>query len=351
MLKIELASKSYDILLEEEALKKLGSWIAERWSARKIALISDSNVFPIYGAAVLADLKKHGFEVVHYVIPAGEKSKSLETANQLYDFLTENDFSRSDAMVGLGGGVIGDLTGFVASTYMRGLHFIQVPTSLLAQVDSSIGGKTGVNSQKAKNIIGTFAQPDGVLIDPMTLKTLPKNRLAEGMAEVIKCALIQDENLWQQLQELNGLNDVLPNSISIIEKALLVKKKLVEKDEFDENDRLLLNFGHTIGHGLEASQHYENITHGEAVAIGMVQMTKATEEKGFSQAGLTEKISQMVEKYQLPATFSPWQPKEIYQAIIHDKKVRGKNIRIVIVPEIGKGAIHKILLTDLQSYL
>ncbi|MGM0241109.1 3-dehydroquinate synthase [Enterococcus sp. AZ103] len=351
MLKIELGSKSYDILLEEDALKKLGAWVAEKWSARKIALISDSNVFPIYGAAVLADLKKHGFEVVHYIIPAGEKSKSLETANQLYDFLTENDFSRSDALIGLGGGVIGDLTGFVASTYMRGLHFIQVPTSLLAQVDSSIGGKTGVNSQKAKNIIGTFAQPDGVLIDPTTLKTLPQNRLAEGMAEVIKCALIQDKNLWQQLRSLSGLNEVLPNSVSIIEKALLVKKKLVEADEFDESERLLLNFGHTIGHGLEASQHYENITHGEAVAIGMVQMTKAAEEKGLSQAGLAEEISQMVKKYQLPASFTPWQSKKIYQAILHDKKVRGKNIQIVIVPEIGKGEIHKILLSDFQSYL
>ncbi|OJG80130.1 3-dehydroquinate synthase [Enterococcus pallens] len=221
-----------------------------------------------------------GFDVYPYVVDAGEKTKSLVTANELYDFLTDNDFSRSDSLIGLGGGVIGDLTGFVASTYMRGLSFIQVPTSLLAQVDSSIGGKTGVNCEKAKNLIGTFAQPDGVLIDPNTLQTLPQRRLSEGMAEVIKCALIQDINLWRQLRKMTKMEDILTNSESIIKKALNVKKHLVERDEFDQGDRLLLNFGHTIGHGLEASENYEMISHGEAVALGMVQMTRGAVKKG-----------------------------------------------------------------------
>ncbi|MGG5315107.1 3-dehydroquinate synthase [Enterococcus sp. AZ071] len=279
MLKVELPSKTYEILVEKDALKRIGSWTADIWSSRKIALISDTNVFPHYGQTVVQYLEIQGFDVYSYVVDAGEKTKSLVTANELYDFLTENDFSRSDSLIGLGGGVIGDLTGFVASTYMRGLSFIQVPTSLLAQVDSSIGGKTGVNCEKAKNLIGTFAQPDGVLIDPNTLQTLPQRRLSEGMAEVIKCALIQDINLWRQLRKMTKLDDILTNSESIIKKALNVKKNLVERDEFDQGDRLLLNFGHTIGHGLEASENYEMISHGEAVALGMVQMTRVAEKK------------------------------------------------------------------------
>ncbi|MEO1769864.1 3-dehydroquinate synthase [Enterococcus sp. 665A] len=279
MLKVELPSKTYEILVEKDALKRIGSWTADIWSSRKIALISDTNVFPHYGQTVVQYLEIQGFDVYPYVVDAGEKTKSLVTANELYDFLTENDFSRSDSLIGLGGGVIGDLTGFVASTYMRGLSFIQVPTSLLAQVDSSIGGKTGVNCEKAKNLIGTFAQPDGVLIDPNTLQTLPQRRLSEGMAEVIKCALIQDINLWRQLRKMTKMDDILTNSESIIKKALNVKKNLVERDEFDQGDRLLLNFGHTIGHGLEASENYEMISHGEAVALGMVQMTRAAEKK------------------------------------------------------------------------
>ncbi|EOH97591.1 3-dehydroquinate synthase [Enterococcus pallens ATCC BAA-351] len=280
MLKVELPSKTYEILVEKDALKRIGSWTADIWSSRKIALISDTNVFPHYGQTVVQYLEIQGFDVYPYVVDAGEKTKSLVTANELYDFLTDNDFSRSDSLIGLGGGVIGDLTGFVASTYMRGLSFIQVPTSLLAQVDSSIGGKTGVNCEKAKNLIGTFAQPDGVLIDPNTLQTLPQRRLSEGMAEVIKCALIQDINLWRQLRKMTKMEDILTNSESIIKKALNVKKHLVERDEFDQGDRLLLNFGHTIGHGLEASENYEMISHGEAVALGMVQMTRGAVKKG-----------------------------------------------------------------------
>ncbi|MGM0213793.1 3-dehydroquinate synthase [Enterococcus sp. AZ109] len=283
MLNINLPSKSYEILVQKDALKKIGSWTGELWTQRKIALISDSNVFPLYGETVMQYLGIQGYEVHPYVVDAGEKSKSLATANEIYDFLTAHDFSRSDSLIGLGGGVIGDLTGFVASTYMRGLSFIQVPTSLLAQVDSSIGGKTGVNCEKAKNLIGTFAQPDGVLIDPNTLKTLPERRLSEGMAEVIKCALIQDKNLWKQLRHLTKLDDIMAQSESIIQKALKVKKTLVERDEFDQADRLLLNFGHTIGHGLEASENYEMISHGEAVSLGMVQMTRGAEKKAYAE--------------------------------------------------------------------
>ncbi|GCF95537.1 3-dehydroquinate synthase [Enterococcus florum] len=279
MLTIHLANKSYDIIVKKGALETVGAWVSEIWSKRKIALISDENVFPIYGRTVTQYLEWHGFEVVSHVVPAGEKSKSLGTAEEIYDFLTDEGFSRSDSLIGLGGGVIGDLTGFVASTYMRGLSFIQIPTSLLAQVDSSIGGKTGVNCEKAKNLIGTFAQPDGVLIDPLTLESLPEKRLSEGMAEVIKCAMIRDADLWQELQKTNRLEILLGYSENIILRALKVKKALVEEDEFDQGQRLLLNFGHTIGHGLEASQNYEMISHGEAVALGMVQMTGVTEKK------------------------------------------------------------------------
>ena len=348
-MEIVLSDKSYEIIVKRHALDTVGEWIASLWQNKKIAIISDEHVFPLYGEKIQQQLAD--YEVCHYTVPAGESSKSLEMANNLYDFLADQQFTRSDAIIALGGGVVGDLASFVASTYMRGIAFVQIPTSLLAQVDSSIGGKTAVNSSKAKNMIGTFAQPDGVLIDPETLNTLPELRVREGIAEIIKCSAISDASLWNDLEKLTGIQDLLAHSEAIILKALEVKKTVVEEDEFDNGSRLLLNFGHTIGHAIENTAGYGKISHGEAVAIGMVKISQTAEKKNLSPAGITDKIKAMNQKYQLPITYQPWEAEKFYTAITHDKKARGSSLNIILLAEIGKAYIKKIKLTEIKEFL
>lgn len=348
-MEIVLPDKSYEIIVKRHGLDSVGEWIASLWQNKKIAIISDENVFPIYGEKIHQQLSE--YEVCYYTVPAGESSKSLEMANNLYDFLADNQFTRSDAIIALGGGVVGDLASFVASTYMRGIAFVQIPTSLLAQVDSSIGGKTAVNSSKAKNLIGTFAQPDGVLIDPETLNSLPELRVREGIAEIIKCGAISDASLWKDLEKLTGIQDLLEHSEAIIQKALQVKKTVVEEDEFDNGSRLLLNFGHTIGHAIENTAGYGVISHGEAVAIGMVKISQIAEEKGLSPVGMTEKIKMMNQKYHLPNKYQPWEAEKYFTAITHDKKARGDNLNIILLKEIGQAYIQKINMTEIKDFL
>ncbi|REC31737.1 3-dehydroquinate synthase [Enterococcus pseudoavium] len=348
-MEIVLPDKSYEIIVKHHALETVGEWIASLWQNKKIAIISDDHVFPLYGDTVQQQLVD--YEVCHYVVPSGESSKSLEMANQLYDFLADQQFTRSDAIIALGGGVVGDLASFVASTYMRGIAFVQIPTSLLAQVDSSIGGKTAVNSSKAKNMIGTFAQPDGVLIDPETLNTLPDVRVREGIAEIIKCGAISDASLWKDLEELTGIQELLTNSEAIILKALQVKKMVVEEDEFDNGSRLLLNFGHTIGHALENTAGYGKISHGEAVAIGMVKISQTAELKKLTPAGISDQLITMNQKYGLPVSYQPWETEKFYSAITHDKKARGDSLNIILLDKIGQAKIQKIKITEMKDYL
>ncbi|MBF8807443.1 MAG: 3-dehydroquinate synthase [Enterococcus lacertideformus] len=350
MLEVVLPEKSYEILIQRQALNQVAGWIEQLWEEKRIAIISDENVYPIYGERVKQQLKEQ-YEVVHYIIPAGEKSKSLEMAAKLYDFLAEKQFTRSDGVIALGGGVVGDLAGFVASTYMRGISFVQIPTSLLAQVDSSIGGKTAVNGSTAKNMIGTFAQPDGVLIDPETLKTLPQKRIQEGIAEIIKCGAIKDTSLWSDLAQFTDIEDLLAHSESVIEKALRVKKEVVEEDQFDQGSRLLLNFGHAIGHAVEHTAGYGEISHGEAVAIGMVQMSRMAEKRSEMPKGITEQLITMNRKYQLPISYEPWNEQMLYQAITHDKKARGQNLKIILLEKIGQGKIQSIPIEKIKYYL
>lgn len=350
MLEVVLPEKSYEIVVKRNSLERISEWISGLWGNKKIAVISDTNVFPIYGERVQKQLEAT-HEVVNYVVPAGEKSKSLEMAAVLYDFLAEEQFTRSDGIIALGGGVVGDLAGFVASTYMRGIAFVQVPTSLLAQVDSSIGGKTAVNGPKAKNIIGTFAQPDGVLIDPETVQTLPEKRIQEGIAEIIKCGAISDKSLWDDLAAFTGITDLVANSEAIIEKALCVKKKVVEEDPYDNGSRLLLNFGHTIGHAIENTAGYGKISHGEAIAIGMVQISRKAEERRETPEGITAQIIEMNQKYHLPTTYTPWQEGKLFQAITHDKKARGQNLKIILLEKIGQAKVQTIPIEEINYYI
>ncbi|MGL4334722.1 MAG: 3-dehydroquinate synthase [Lactococcus garvieae] len=350
-LNVNLPEHPYDIIIKKESLLKVGRWVAQLWQQQKVVLVTDDNVEPLYGREVASQLRSEGFEVFTFTFPAGEASKNLSTVEKLWEFCAQHGLTRSDGVIALGGGVVGDLAAFAASTYMRGIHFLQIPTSLTAQVDSSIGGKTGINSNYAKNMMGTFAQPDGVLIDPEVLKTLEKRDFREGIGEIVKCGLIADKQLWARLNEIQNADELLQEAAYFIRAACEVKRKLVVEDEFDQGTRLYLNFGHTIGHAVEAYAGYGQVMHGEAVAIGMVQISKVAERKGLMPEGLTAQIKAVLQKFQLPQTYEPWDEAALFEILSHDKKARGKMIKIVLVPEIGQAQIHEISLQEMKEYL
>lgn len=350
-LTVTLPNHSYDLTIEQGRIASIGQWALDLWNPQKIVVITDTNVQPLYGDQVVESLNEAGFQPFIYAVEAGEQSKSLTVAAELYDFLAEKGLTRSDGVIALGGGVVGDLAGFVASTYMRGLHFLQVPTTLLAQVDSSIGGKTAVNTAKAKNLVGTFAQPDGVLIDCNTLNTLEIRRVREGIAEIIKSAAIADNALWHRLSTLEDEQDLLNHAEEIIAACCEIKRKVVEEDELDNGVRLLLNFGHTIGHALENTAGYGVLTHGEGVALGMSQINKIAEAKGQTPVGTTEKLNQMIQKFNLPITTDTWDEVKLYEALTHDKKTRGGKINIILLEDLGKAKIVQIPVEEMKSYL
>ncbi|BCA85731.1 3-dehydroquinate synthase [Enterococcus saigonensis] len=350
-MRVNLKEHSYEIIIKRGALEQLGTWVSSLWMPQKIAVITDSNVAPLYSEIVMKQLTAAGFAPHLAVVPAGETSKSLKQAARLYDFLAEAGFTRSDGIVALGGGVVGDLAGFVASTFMRGIHFLQIPTTLLAQVDSSIGGKTGVNTQKAKNLVGTFNQPSGVLIDPDVLKTLEIRRVREGIAEIIKSAAIADLVLWNKLTDLKDEADLLKQAEEIITAALEIKRHVVQEDEFDNGMRLILNFGHTIGHAIENTAGYGVVSHGEGVALGMIKINHIAEAKGLSPLGSTKQLQLMIEKFHLPTNLPNWDETALYSAITHDKKARGTTLKIILLEQIGKAKIVEIPLIEMKDYL
>lgn len=350
-LNVNLPEHPYDIIIKKGSLSQVGLWVAQLWQQQKVVLVTDDNVEPLYGREAVSQLRTEGFEVFTFTFPAGEASKNLSTVEKLWEFCALHGLTRSDGVIALGGGVAGDLAAFAASTYMRGIHFLQIPTSLTAQVDSSIGGKTGINSDYAKNMIGTFAQPDGVLIDPEVLKTLEKRDFREGIGEIVKCALIADKQLWVRLNEIQDDDELLQEAEYFIRAACDVKRKLVVEDEFDQGTRLYLNFGHTIGHAVEAYAGYGQVMHGEAVAIGMIQISKVAESKGLMPKGLTAQIKVVLQKFQLPQTYEPWDELALFEILTHDKKARGKMIKTVLVPEIGQAKIHEISLQEMKEYL
>ncbi|EON3114923.1 3-dehydroquinate synthase [Enterococcus faecalis] len=350
-LTVTLPTHSYDLTIETGALDKIGTWVRSLWQPQRVAIITDETVNKLYGAAVEKELQAAGFETSLIAVAAGEQSKSLETAQLLYDFLAEQQLTRSDGLIVLGGGVVGDLAGFVASTYMRGIHFLQVPTTLLAQVDSSIGGKTAVNTKKAKNLVGTFAQPDGVLIDPNTLKTLEPRRVREGIAEIVKSAAIADVELWHRLSSLENEQDLVAHAEEIITACCKIKRDVVEEDELDLGLRLILNFGHTIGHALENTAGYGVIAHGEGVSLGMIQITQVAEQRGLSPLGTTQELVTMLEKFDLPVTTDRWPEERLYQAITHDKKTRGGQIKIIVLEKIGQAKIVSLPTEEIRAFL
>ncbi|WP_300331051.1 3-dehydroquinate synthase [Fusobacterium sp.] len=347
---IDLKERSYKIQIDRGILFEIGKKLQEIGNYNKVVIITDKNVGSFYLKDLEETLLKENYLVYSVEIEAGEKSKNLNEAEKIYNKLVEFKITRGDLIITLGGGVVGDLGGFVASTFLRGIDFIQVPTSLLSQIDSSIGGKVAVDLASGKNMVGSFYQPKAVFIDPNLLNTLPTLYLHDGLGEAIKCSCIRDKNLFELFEKIKDDKEILERSEDIIEACCMVKKKVVENDEFDKGERMILNFGHTIGHSIEKNYHYETYTHGQCVSIGMCKITKASEKLGITEEGSFEKIKKVLEKFSLP-TDDVLDKKIILDGISTDKKNFGTKINLIVLNKIGDGKILKIDSSDLEKYI
>ena len=336
---VNLTHNPYDIIIEKGALKTVGQWVKSLWEPQKIALITDNHVGALYAEKVKLSLEHEGFEVVVFNFLEGEASKNLKTVNKAYEFLIKNGMTRSDGILALGGGVVGDMAGFAASTYMRGISFVQVPTTLLAQVDSSVGGKTGVDFNGNKNMIGAFYQPDFVFINSETLKTLPYREVAAGIAEAIKYGYIIDNDFLEYCIENKERIKSLDNNalIEVIYKCCEAKAYVVSKDEKELGLRAILNFGHTFGHSVETLNNFK-LLHGECVAIGMVAALYYSMECGNTTKEDIENIEKLLEFFELP-TRCDNNVDEVYNQMFYDKKTSSGKIKIVALKKIGEAFI------------
>ena len=339
---VETATQSYPVFVGYGLLDKLGEKIRKAALSGTTTIISDEDVFSLYGTKVKEILKSTGFPVNAFVVPPGEETKSIDYAVKIYNFLVEHRAERDDIIIALGGGMVGDLAGFVAATFLRGMLWIQVPTSLVAMVDASIGGKVAVNHPEGKNLIGAFYQPSMVLVDPKTLITLPQRELTSGWAEIIKHGLILDEEFVQFLEcNVNGLAKLEPDLLTrAIARSATIKAQVVSQDEKEkEGKRTILNYGHTMAHGLEAATQYKRFLHGEAVAIGMVGAAKLSQRLGLLPSTTVQRQQAILQEFGLPTGFSDLDLNKISRAMELDKKVKGKAIRWVLLQDIGRTII------------
>lgn len=350
-IQVALGEKSYWIKIAAGLLAAAGDEIRRVLpQTEKIAVITDSHVAPLYGERLRKSLEMAGFSVTVREFPAGEESKNLAVLGRLYEGLAAAGLTRSDAIVALGGGVTGDMAGLAAATYLRGIAFIQIPTSLLAAVDSSVGGKVAVDLPQGKNLVGAFYQPRLVLIDPELLYTLPPRFLHDGLAEVIKYGCIRNTGLFTRLEQLPGDAALLAQAEAIIATCCTIKARIVEQDEFDTGERMLLNFGHTLGHAVEKAFHYDTYSHGEAVGLGMVLLTSQAEKLGLTDPGTAAKIAALLQKFSLPVEIT-LPREEFIKTIALDKKKRGSQLTLVLIKDIGEGYLHTIENRDLPNYL
>ena len=336
---VDLKERSYPIIIEKGLIDKISEKVKNVYKGKKIFILTDENVNKYYGKKVVSALSEY-FDVKLVSLKAGEETKNFNTLPMVYNELLDFNLTRSDLIITLGGGVIGDLGGFLASSYLRGIDFIQVPTSLLAQVDSSVGGKVAVDLERGKNLVGSFYHPKAVLIDPEVLNTLDNRFFIDGMAEVIKYGCIKDKMFFEFLYEMENNSDVIDNMERVIHKCCDIKRIVVESDEKDKGERMLLNFGHTLGHAIEQYYNYTKYTHGEAVAIGMYEITKISEAKGLTVKGTAERIKEILIKYNLPYKMDV-NIEEILDTINLDKKKLGKSLNLIILKEIGNSEIYK----------
>jgi 3-dehydroquinate synthase len=344
---VSLGQRSYDIKIGSGLLRRLGNECARLNFGTRCAIISDSKVAPRYGREASRALARAGFRPSLIIVRAGETAKTLKSFQSCCDQLAAQRLERKSFIVALGGGVIGDLAGFVASAYLRGVPFIQVPTTLLAQVDSSVGGKVGVNLRAGKNLVGAFYQPRLVLCDLDTLSSLPKRELRAGLAEVIKYGIIYDAALFKKLeQKLPGLLRLEPKILAaIVARCCEIKAEVVGQDEHESGLRAILNFGHTIGHALEAISHYGKYLHGEAISIGQIAAAKLSAEVLHLPQTDVERIVNLFKRAGLPTAvdLDPFNRPKLFAAMKLDKKVAGGEIKFVLARKIGRVAFgHKV---------
>ena len=343
--KVNLGDRSYDIEIGT-GLDQAGARLQGLGFGQKMALVTNPAIKKLYGQRVLDSLKAAGYLVMTIEIPDGEQYKNLDWANAIYTALLINSFDRKSALVALGGGVIGDLTGFAAATFMRGVPFAQIPTTLLAMVDSSVGGKTGVNHPMGKNMIGAFYQPKKVLMDLGVLKTLPKEEFLSGLAEVIKYGVIFDAEFFDYLDKNRDKVLALdPEALThIIKRSCEIKAEVVSKDEREGGLRAILNFGHTVGHAIETAENY-TMRHGEAVAIGMVYASRLSHKTGLCDSSVPERVERLVKAYGLPINLAALSrkpsPTELMDTMQVDKKAEGGKVKFVLPKTIGEVVITK----------
>lgn len=339
------ASREYDVLIGHGLLDELGTLAAGGVDAKTAAIVSDDSVFALYGKRAAAALERAGLRVVSFVFPHGESSKNLSVYGQVLNFLCENRVSRTDVVVALGGGVVGDLAGFAAATYLRGIRFIQVPTTLLAMVDSSVGGKTAIDLPAGKNLAGTFYQPWLVLCDPDCLTTLPEEIFRDGCAEVIKYAVLGNAPFFDDLRA-GSAHAQLEH---IIETCVTMKRDIVAQDEFDRGQRQLLNLGHTFGHGIEACSGFA-VSHGSAVAIGMAMMVRAAAAFGLCKEETRDAVVELLRQYDLPVDCA-FRAEDMLLTVLHDKKAAGDTINLIVPTAVGQCRIVKTPASEIMDWL
>lgn len=348
-LRINIHNHSYDILIQRGILQEVPQRIRERYPGRRIALITDRNVYLLYGESLHRLLKEEGIQVGPILISSGEEAKSLDTLQRIYHQLVHFGLTREDLILTLGGGVVGDIGGFAAATFLRGIPFIQIPTTLLAQIDSSVGGKVAVNLPQGKNLVGCFYHPVEVVIDPQLLESLDGRTFHDGMAEIIKYGCIADPELFQGLLTYSR-EELRDRLVDVIYRCCSIKGLVVEEDETDRGWRRILNFGHTLGHALESYYQYQRYTHGEAVALGMLYITQRGEALGWTSKGTSEGLKSVLSKYKLPTQLPQLNRDKLMEGILMDKKSRGEFIDIVLLEEIGRAVIKPIHKREIRSF-
>lgn len=339
------ASREYDVVIEHGLINVSGEYAKKVLGGGTVCIVSDDIVYPLYGEAVKKSLEAAGFRVIKYVFPNGEGSKSIAVYSALLEYLLSERLTRSDALIALGGGVVGDLTGFAAATYQRGIKFIQIPTTLLAMVDSSVGGKTAVNLEHGKNQVGAFYQPSLVICDPDTLKTLPEEQFLCGCAEVIKYAILGNRDFYRQLKAV----PIKEQLEGVITTCVEMKRDIVMEDEFDTGKRMLLNLGHTVGHAVEACSGFK-ILHGQGVAIGTAVISRAAVKMGVLSGNEADEILSMLRLCGLP-TETAFSPESLYDAALGDKKATGASITIVVPEKIGSCRLIKMPKEELKGWI
>jgi 3-dehydroquinate synthase len=335
---VSLAERSYEIIIRAGLLERLGRELKKQAVKGKVAVVTDRRVARHYLRIVSETIKRQGIQPIPIILDPGERSKTLKTVEFVLNVLARHRFERSSMILALGGGVVGDIAGFSASIYQRGIPYIQVPTTLVAQVDSSVGGKTGVDHRLGKNLIGSFYQPRAVWIDPLILRTLPRREWVAGLAEVIKYGIIADETFFSYLQQhMPDLLQQVPKVVAtVVKRSCEIKAEIVSIDERESDRRRILNYGHTIGHALEALGGYQSMVHGEAVGIGLVQEADLACFQGLCSREVVEDIRRIVKDARLSDQMPRWTPSKIWKAMLHDKKVSGGRVIGVWPSRIGE---------------